>query len=59
MNKYNFDIVDTNGAYYLSIVSSFTVLTEEEYAEKFVVPLLPSLAKYHGVDKLLYDGETL
>ena len=59
MNKFNFDIVDTNGACYLSIESGLTVLTKEEYAEKFVVPLLPSLAKYHRVDKLLYHGETL
>ena len=35
MNKFNFDIVDTNGACYLSIESGLTVLTEEEYAEKY------------------------
>jgi len=59
MNKYNFDIVDTNGTCYLSIESGFTVLNEEEYAEKFVVPMLPSLAEYHRVEKLFYDGEML
>tara|TARA_R100001460_G_scaffold87741_1_gene129199 strand:+ start:94 stop:261 length:168 start_codon:yes stop_codon:yes gene_type:complete len=54
MNKFNYDIVDENGVCYLSVESSFTNLTKDEYAKKFIVPLLSSLAEYHKVDKLLY-----
>jgi hypothetical protein len=55
MDKYEYVIVDENGYSLMEIISSFTNLDMYDYAEKYIKPLLPAIAKSEGIDRAFYS----
>ena len=54
MTKYLYYIVDQDGGELIEILSTFTILSQDEYFTQYIVPLLSSIAKSYGVKKALW-----
>ncbi len=58
MEKYIYELCDSNGYAVLDIESGFTNLSYDAYFQKHIVPMLPALSTSHGTRVYLAKGAT-
>ena len=56
MNSYFYTLCDREGDTMLEIRSAFTVLQYDDYFDKYIRPLLPTMSQIHG--KAIYLDNT-
>ena len=56
MNSYFYTLCDREGDTMLEIRSPFTVLQYDDYFDKYIRPLLPTMSQIHG--KAIYLDNT-
>lgn len=56
MNQYTYYIVDADGDLLLTIKSQYTNKSYDAEAQATISPLLPIIAKTHGLDAVYYSA---
>jgi type 1 glutamine amidotransferase len=55
MNKYTYNIVDSEGYVLLTVTSQFTNRSIDDEAKVSVSPLLPVIAKQYGLGRVYWE----
>ncbi len=58
MHKHHYWLVTENGDQVMAIRSAFTNLDFRDYAQKFIVPMLPALSEAEGQRVYFTEGDT-